>query len=298
MDGARARMTAAARHTGELRFSTRQAGQVALHVVEAGPADGPPVMLLHGFPEFWYGWRHQIGALADAGHRVIVPDQRGYNLSDKPAGVAAYDLDVLAADIIGLADALGLGEFALVGHDWGASVAWWLAQHHGARLRCLTVMNAPHPAVWRHAMEHDPEQRRLSRYVRVLAMPVLPEFMMRLGRFKALGDALNAAVTPLNEADLARYRDAWSQAGALTAMVNWYRAFLKRRFSPPEAGSIAVPTQILWGARDRYAQVSLAEASRALCSCAALTVLPDATHWVQHDEADRVNAAVSEFLRQ
>jgi pimeloyl-ACP methyl ester carboxylesterase len=290
-------MTAAAPQTGELRFSQRQAGPVALHVVEAGPADGPPVILLHGFPEFWYGWRHQIGALAGAGYRVIVPDQRGYNLSDKPAGVAAYDLDVLATDVIALADALGLGEFALVGHDWGASVGWWVAQHHTARLRCLVAMNAPHPAVWRDAMQHDPQQRKLSWYVRVFALPVFPELTMRLGRFKALRDALSDAARPPSEAELARYRKAWSQAGALTAMVNWYRAFLKHRFSPLADTRIGVPTHILWGARDRYAQVSLAEASRALCSRAALTVFPDATHWVQHDETDRVNAAVSEFLR-
>jgi pimeloyl-ACP methyl ester carboxylesterase len=290
-------MTLAARETGELRFSSRQAGAVALHVVEAGPADGPPVVLLHGFPEFWYGWRHQIGALAAAGYRLIVPDQRGYNLSDKPTEIAAYDLDVLAADVVALADALGLGEFALVGHDWGASVAWWTAQHHAARLRCLVTMNAPHPAVWRNAMQHDPQQRKMSRYVRMFALPMLPEVSMRLGRFKAFCDALREAARPPTDAELVSYREAWSQAGALTAMVNWYRAFLKRRFAALADTHIAVPTHILWGARDRYAQTSLAEASRALCRRAALTVFPDATHWVQHDEAERVNAALCEILR-
>src|SRR5262245_49963647 len=107
---------------------------VRLRYVEAGPRDGPPVMLLHGFPEGWAGWRHQIPALVDAGFRVVAPDQRGYNLSAKPAGVAAYDLDLLAGDVLALAEHLDLGPLRVVGHDWGASVAWWTASTQPQRL--------------------------------------------------------------------------------------------------------------------------------------------------------------------
>src|SRR5258706_15116171 len=150
-----------------IRFESRNCGEVSLHVAEAGPEDGAPVILLHGFPEYWFGWRHQIDALAQAGHRVIAPDQRGYNLSDKPKGVAEFDLDRLAGDVIGLANALGADQFSVVGHDWGAAVAWWIAELFSERVRRLVIMNAPHPALWPSAMDPGPEQRQLSPYVRL-----------------------------------------------------------------------------------------------------------------------------------
>jgi pimeloyl-ACP methyl ester carboxylesterase len=282
----------------EIRFSKRNVGAVSLHVAEAGPENGPPVILLHGFPEFWFCWRHQIDALAAAGFRVIAPDQRGYNLSDKPKAIADYDLDPLAADIIGLASALDLKDFALVGHDWGAGVAWWVAQKNPSGLRRLVIMNAPHPALWRRAMDEDPVQRRLSRYVRLLGIPVLPEMMIRAGRYKGLADAITESTRPVSENELAEFRKAWSQPGALTGMINWYRAILRRPFpaSPPPK-SISVPARIIWGAKDKYASLALAQASRALCADAQLDVLEDATHWVQHDEAQRVNAILLDFLK-
>ncbi len=121
---------------------------LSLHVAEAGPEAGPPtILLLHGFPEFWYGWRHQIGPLSEAGLRLVVPDQRGYGLSDKPDGVAAYHLDKLAGDVIALADAYGFATIRLVGHDWGGLVAWWTASHYPDRIARLAILNAPHPGV-------------------------------------------------------------------------------------------------------------------------------------------------------
>jgi epoxide hydrolase 4 len=128
-----------------LRFSKIATNGISLHVAEAGPSDGPLLFLLHGFPEFWYCWRNQIAPLAERGFHVVVPDQRGYNLSDKPAGVASYDLDVLAADILGLADFFHQPTFALAGHDWGAAVGWWLASRHSGRIRRFAALNAPHP---------------------------------------------------------------------------------------------------------------------------------------------------------
>jgi pimeloyl-ACP methyl ester carboxylesterase len=118
---------------------------ITLHTVQAGPADGPLVILLHGFPEFWYGWHEQIRPLAEAGFRVVVPDQRGYNLSDKPDGVERYRIDELSRDVVGLIDAAGREQAAVVGHDWGAAVAWWTALHHADRVSKLVAVNVPHP---------------------------------------------------------------------------------------------------------------------------------------------------------
>lgn len=281
----------------EMRFGIRRYNGVNLHVAEAGPAQGPVVILLHGFPEFWFGWRHQIDALADKGFRVVVPDQRGYNLSEKPRRVSAYDIDPLAGDIIALADAMGAREFSLVGHDWGAIVAWWIAQNHPARLKQLVAMDAPHPAIWRRAMDNDPAQRKLSWYVRAFSVPFLPEAMMRSGNFRALCAALRELTKPVSDLELARYREAWAMPGALTAMVNWYRAILKRKFAVPVPGSIAVPAHVVWGARDRYGLPSLAEASARLSRDGTLTMFPEATHWVQHDEPERVTALLLNVLK-
>lgn len=157
--------------TETVRFSRVAANGIELHTAEAGPAEGPLVFLLHGFPEFWYSWRNQIPALAENGFRVIAPDQRGYNLSGKPDGVSNYDLDRLAADIVGLADHFKRESFNVVGHDWGAAVGWWLAGKYAPRLQRLAVLNAPHPAVWVDAMRHDPVQKRKSSYVRFFQLP-------------------------------------------------------------------------------------------------------------------------------
>jgi pimeloyl-ACP methyl ester carboxylesterase len=281
----------------EIRFARRACDGITLHVAEAGPEDGPPVILLHGFPEFWFGWRYQIGPLAAAGYHVIVPDQRGYNLSDKPKGVAEYDIDKLAADVLALAAHYTSDPVRLVGHDWGAIAAWWTATRHPEKLIKLAVLNCPHPAVWRNAMDNDPIQRRASRYVRAFQIPVLPELLMRARNFDALLGALRESHVALTEDEAERYRTAWRQPGALTAMVNWYRAVLRHSFEPLAPGRIKLPVQIVWGRQDRYALPALAEASKALCSDARLTWLPEATHWVAQDEAVSVNAILLDFLR-
>lgn len=272
-----------------------RAGEVTLNVAEAGPADGPPVILLHGFPEAWFGWRAQIGPLAGAGYRVIAPDQRGYNLSDKPAGVDAYRLDTLAADVLALADAVGARTFSLVGHDWGASVAWWLATIAPERIERLAILNAPHPAIWRREMSKDPEQKAKSRYVRMLRIPLLPELMVRAGGYKGLSDAFKQSSRP-DSFDLAAYRAAWKQPGALTATLNWYRALFRQPLPVPAAGSLKPPTLVLWGDQDAFARPELAELSAALCAKAEVRHFPDASHWLAHDEPDAVAAALVDFL--
>jgi pimeloyl-ACP methyl ester carboxylesterase len=282
----------------DIQFRRRPTNNVMLHVAEAGPATGRLVVLLHGFPEFWYGWRHQIDALAGAGYRVVVPDQRGYNLSDRPRGRAAYDLDLLAKDILGLADGLGQHTFLLVGHDWGAAVGWWIASQYPNRLERFAALCAPHPAVWMDAMHNLPEQRKRSRYARMLRLPWLPELLLRRRNFKALVDALRLAKRPeaCSDADLALYRAAWSMPGALTGMINWYRAGLAKRMSLNTIGRIATPTLIVWGKGDIYGVPELAERSCRLCDNGSVVYL-DASHWVQHDEVEQVNSRLLDFLR-
>jgi len=280
-----------------LRSSYVEANGVRLHVVEAGDPAGRPVFLLHGFPEFWRGWRFQIGPLAAAGLRLIVPDQRGYNLSGKPKGRENYELNTLAGDVLGLADRLGLSSFSVVGHDWGAAVGWWLATRWPDRLSRLAVLAAPHPALWREAMRNDPAQKKLSRYVALIQIPWLPEFMSRRGRFAGLVGALKqtrrADAFPPQEIE--RYRVAWSQPGALTAMLNWYRALPRTEMPPSDQCRVQAPTLILWGRAEAFAVPRLAEASLGLCGRGRLEIL-EATHWIHYDEAERVNQMLIEFL--
>ncbi len=269
-----------------------------LHVAEAGPADGPPTILLHGFPEFWFGWRHQIAPLTGSGLRLLIPDQRGYGLSDRPKGIAAYHLDRLAQDVIALADACGLARFNLVGHDWGGLVAFWVASFHPERVERLAALNACHPGVFGPYLRRHPGQALRSAYAGFFQLPLLPERLLSARRghlLRALMRGSSRAGT-FSEADLDRYAREWLRPGAVTAMLNWYRALarLPRERHPPK---IAAPTLILWGERDQALQTGLAEASLALCEQGRLERFPQATHWVQHDAPDAVNAALIAFLR-
>jgi pimeloyl-ACP methyl ester carboxylesterase len=284
---------------GLVKFSRVATNGIELHVAEAGPPDAPLVFLLHGFPEFWYSWRNQMAALAGGGYHVIAPDQRGYNLSGKPHDASSYHLDHLAADIVGLADSFGQEAFSLVGHDWGASVGWWLAGKYPKRLRRLAVLNAPHPAVWVEAMHANAAQRRKSRYVRFLQLPYLPEFLLSLGNYGALAKSFQQCTRPgaFTEADLSFYRTAWRQPGAITAMINWYRALLKRPPASPKEYRVSCPTMLIWGMRDAYAEPVLAEASARLCLDSRIEYLEQATHWSQHDEPNRVIDLLLPFLK-
>lgn len=274
-----------------------RANGIDLHAVAAGPADGPLAILLHGFPEFWFGWRRQIAPLAAAGLRVVALDQRGYNLSDKPAGRDAYRLDTLADDVLGAADALGRERFAVAGHDWGGIVAWHLAGRSPARVQRTAILNAPHPAtLLRHALTH-PTQLFKSWYVAWFQTPLVPEWTLRAADFLALRTALRQAARPdaFTDNDLACYRQAWAQPGALTAMLNWYRA-LPLHAAPAEPARIAAPVRIIWGDRDAALDRGLAEAGAALCDRCEVFHLPDATHWVQHDAPAEVDRLLIEFL--
>jgi pimeloyl-ACP methyl ester carboxylesterase len=272
---------------------------ITLQVEPAGPEDGAPVVLLHGFPETGrLGWRHQIGPLGEAGFRVWAPDQRGYGASDKPAGVRAYALDTLVEDIAGLIEATGHPSAAVVGHDWGGVVAWWLAVRHPRRVARLVVLNAPHPVAFRRYVLRHAGQLLRSWYAFAFQVPGLPEFGLRRRNWRGLADGLLRTSRPgtFSAADLDAYRQAWSRPGALTAMIHWYRAAL---WHPPRPGAdprVRVPTLVLWGARDRFLQRGAAEASLALCERGRIEWFEEATHWVQHEEPERVNRSLIEFL--
>jgi pimeloyl-ACP methyl ester carboxylesterase len=271
---------------------------VQLHVASVGPHDGRPLILLHGFPEFWYGWHQQLGPLAEAGYRVVVPDQRGYNLSDKPPRIASYCLDILADDIAGLVDFTGHRSAAIVGHDWGGIVAWWTALRHPDRVERVAVLNAPHPAAFRRVFFRHPSQFFRSWYVFVLQIPRLPEIQMRANRFEPLVQTLGktSRLGTFTESDFARYREAWAQPGALTTMVHWYRAALRcppRRIADPR---VRQPTLLIWGLKDRFMHSAAAQESLGFCDHGQLELIDQATHWVQHEESDRVNRLLLDFL--
>ena len=270
---------------------------VMLHAVAAGPQDGPLVILLHGFPEFWFGWRRQIEPLTAAGFRVLMPDQRGYNLSSKPEGVRAYTLDVLAEDVLGLAAALGRSKFVVVGHDWGGALAWHVTARNPDRIERAVILNGPHLAATRGYARSHPGQMLRSWYIGLFQVPWLPERLLSAADFAWLRRALTRTSLPgaFQADDLERYREAWAQPGALTAMLNWYRA-LPLQARSLRAERITVPVRVIWGDRDPWLQRGIAEASLALCERGEVFHLSDATHWVQHDKPDEVNRLMVEFL--
>lgn len=271
---------------------------VRLHAVTAGPSDGPVVLLLHGFPEFWYGWQKQIEPLATAGFRVIVPDQRGYNLSCKPRGVASYALPELVSDVVAIADQLGRQKVFLAGHDWGAAVAWSTALQRPEGVAKLAVLNVPHPSVMRRYVYTRLPQMLRSWYIFFFQVPWLPEALFSAFDFSMGRRALCSSSRPgtFSEEDISHYRAAWSQPGAPTAMINWYRAAIRYRF-PFRDRTVRVPTRILWGERDRFLMSEMAHESLRYCANGELFTFAEASHWLQHEEPTRVSQLLVEFFR-
>lgn len=266
---------------------------VRLHYVEAG--SGPLVLLLHGFPELWYGWRRQLLPLAAAGFRVVAPDLRGYNLSDKPAGVAAYGLAPVSDDVAALILALGERRASVIGHDFGAAVAWAFATRHATLLDRLCVLNGPHPA--RFASGLGPRQLLRSWYILFFQLPRAPEWALsRRGHAALLSTfdelAPHARLTP---AERAAYLAAFEQPGALRAAINYYRAI----FRPGVAlrpRPIDADVLVLWGERDPHLGAELADPGR-WAPRARVERFPHAGHFLQHEQASAVNARLIELLR-
>ena len=264
---------------------------IKLHTIMAGPQSGSPVILLHGFPETWRCWIRQLPALAAAGCRVIVPDQRGYNLSDKPKGIENYRMEELTTDILGLIDALEYEKVNLVGHDFGALVAWMLATKHPERLHRLGIINVPHPAVMWRFLRRDFEQMRRSLYALFFQLPWLPEMVMSVGNWRGASLSLRRSGKPhaFTDEDIEKYTEAWSQPGAMTAMLNWYRAAARYRPEITNGMRVSIRTLILWGVQDFALSRRMARPSLDYCDDGSLVFFPDATHWVQREEADEVN---------
>ena len=272
---------------------------VRLHYVEAG--EGPLVVLLHGFPEFWFSWRFQIPALAAAGFRVVAPDMRGYNLSEKPRGVVSYALERLAGDVERLVGALGEERAVVVGHDWGGIVAWAVAMLHPERVERLVILNVPHPERFSRGLR-APRQLLKSLYAFFFQIPWLPEKVLRAGDFAILRSVFrNDPVRPgtFGEEDIDRYVEALSRPGALTAAINYYRALARRAPTVARAlrRRIEAPVLVVWGQRDLFLVPELAAPDPDLVPDARVRRLPDASHWVQQDRPERVNALLLDFLR-
>jgi len=274
------------------------AGEVRLHVVEAGA--GPPVLLLHGFPEFWYAWRQQLPVLAAAGFRVLAVDLRGYNRSDRPSGVVKYRMSALIADIAGLIRQLPDGAAHVVGHDWGGVVAWRLAATHPELVRQLVVMNAAFPAAYARELRRGFGQWMRSWYVLFFQLPQLPEYAVGRNQLAALQEAWrNQPRNPqaYTAADLAEYRRAFPSPGALTGPVNYYRAALRYRadvFGPPQ--QIAVPALLIWGEPEPFATPRVIEGLEQWIPQLRIERIPNASHWVQNDAPERVNPLLVAFL--
>jgi epoxide hydrolase 4 len=281
----------------ELREGYAEIGDVRLHYLEAG--DGPLVVLLHGFPEFWFAWRQHIQPLAEAGFRVVVPDLRGYNRSSRPSRVADYHTDRLAADIRALIKERGADSALLVGHDWGGTVAWNTAMKYPEVVDRLVILNAAHPRRLLQGLR-TARQLRKSWYFFWFQPPWLPERIVRAGRWwylrRHLRDARPGAFTPQ---DIERYIDAWSQPGAATGMINYYRSSVRQ---PPKRAQaalrpISAPTLVIWGQRDRYLGPELAEPARDdVPNLERVERMPDASHWVHHDEPERVAQLLINFF--
>jgi pimeloyl-ACP methyl ester carboxylesterase len=282
-----------------LRDGYADLDDVRLHYVEAG--EGPLVVLLHGFPEFWYSWREQIPALAAAGFCVVAPDMRGYNLSSKPRAVSAYAGDKLAADVRDLIHERGERSARLVGHDWGGAVAWTTAMNHPQEIDRLAVLNLPHLRRFLHALRRDPRQLVKSWYMFFFQLPWLPERLARVRNWEGLRRPLERDSSPgaFTPADMERYIEAWSQPGAVRTMINYYRAAFRQPPWAIERGirPIPAPTLVIFGERDSYLRHELAEPyPDDVPNLERVVRLPEASHFVQNDAPERVNELLIEFF--
>ncbi|MBK8169446.1 MAG: alpha/beta hydrolase [Sandaracinaceae bacterium] len=269
------------------------ADDVCLHVVHAGA--GTPVVLLHGFPQFWWAWRYQIPALVDAGYHVIAPDLRGYNDSDKPHGVKRYRMKELVADVRALIKAFGYSRVNLVAHDWGGVIAFPFAARHPEMLERLIVLNAPHPAVFMRELRTF-EQLRKSWYVFAFQLPRIPEYRLGKPDFAArIFRGLSRNRAHFTDDVIARFRDAIMKPGARTAMLNYYRASMS---APSKLATIKPPTRIIWGEEDVALGLSLLNGLDEHIPGVDIQRVPNASHWVNEDAPERVNELIIDFLRQ
>ncbi len=272
---------------------------IRMHYVTQGT--GPLVVLLHGFPEFWYSWRHQIPFLAEHGYTVVAPDLRGYNDTDKPH--TGYSVPTLLRDIVGLIKGLGQEKAIIVGHDWGGALAWTFAQRYPQMTERLVVLNAPHPRAFMRELR-TAKQLRKSWYIFSFQIPWLPEFILGRGHAAMIGKMLYASAiqkSAFPQDVLAHYRDAMSKPGALRAAINYYRATFRKSLGvggvSKAATTISAPTLLIWGDQDIALGIELTRGLELWVPNLQIRHLPDSGHWVQQEKPDTVNALLLEFLK-
>lgn len=297
----------AEQHSDGLVHRRIDVGEVRLHVAEARPegtaastdlpSHVPLVVLLHGFPEHWWSWRHQLAALSKAGFWAVAPDLRGYNESDKPNGTSAYEVEKLAGDVAGLIRALGRKDAIVVGHDWGAMVAWVFAMEHPEMLQRLAILNVPHPLQMTRGLRR-PRQLKKSWYIFFFQLPLLPERLLRANDFAAVRRMLRADGFTADEIE--RYVEALRVPGALTSSIAYYRASMRRVLAGrvPKIRRIDHPVLVIWGDRDLALGKEMAEPPPRFVPNAKVVHLPEATHWVQNSAPEKVNELLLQFIRE
>lgn len=290
--------------TEGLQHRYAEVNGVRLHYATAGR--GPLMLFVHGFPEFWYAWRHLLPEFA-RDYQAVAPDTRGINLSSKPEGVKAYHVAQVTEDLRQLVAHLGHERCVLVGHDWGGACAWNFAMRHPECVERLVIINAPHPVTFARELRDSAAQRQASDYMRLLrsdkAERVLADNdFARLAAFFREGSG-----TAADDATLSAYRAAWSQPGALTAGLNYYRA---SPLFPPEPGAapshlpalrpedftVRVPTLVIWGERDSALLPGLLDGLDACVPDLRVERIADASHWVVHEQPARVGALIRGFV--
>jgi pimeloyl-ACP methyl ester carboxylesterase len=281
---------------------------VTLKVAFGGPEEAEPIIFLHGFPESHRTWRHQMTALA-ADFRVIAPDQRGFAGSDKPEELEAYQTARVVEDLIALADALGIGRFTLVGHDWGGAVAWAAALKHAERLKRLVIVNAPHPLIFQKSVIEDEAQRDASQYIRAFRTPGMEAAIKAMGleTFFEKSFREHVDLRKISDAERQAYIDEWSQPGALAAMLNWYRA---SPIAVPGTGEkahnpvwthlpfpkVEVPTLVIWGMKDKALLPLQLAGLDHLVEDLRLVAVEDAGHFIPWEKPEAVTSAIRDFI--
>ncbi|MEO6655012.1 MAG: alpha/beta hydrolase [Pyrinomonadaceae bacterium] len=283
-----------------ISFDYADVGEVKLHYAKAGNGD-KLVILLHGFPEFWYSWRLQLAALSDE-YTVVAPDLRGYNLSDRPLNTSDYVIDHLVGDIAGLIKSFGKEKAAVIGHDWGASVAWALAMKKPDVLWKLGALQVPPIPIWKR--NQTAKQFLASWYMFFFQLPGLPEIMFKKDNFAALEKSLRTTTAEPNvfsDEEIAEYKKAWSQPGATTAMLNYYRAnIIKRLFGSNEIPpKINVPTLFIYGEKDKAVlPETVAGVGDMISGPYTEHRISNSGHWVQQEARDEVTDVLRSFLRE
>lgn len=268
---------------------------IKLHYVTQG--EGPLMLMLHGFPEFWYSWRHQIPEFAKD-HKVVALDLRGYNDSDKPEAQSAYVMAEFIKDIKGVLEGLGYDRCVLVGHDWGGAIAWSFAYAYPALIDRLIVLNLPHPAKFAEGLR-TPQQLLRSAYIFFFQLPVLPELLIQLNDFQALEAAFKGLAvdkTTFSDDDIEAYKNAFAKRDTLTATLNYYRNMFAQGLTTTDWGILTVPTLLIWGEADVALGKELTYGTEKYVQDFRIRYIPNCSHWVQQEQPQLVNQLMREFL--